>query len=307
MGCTLFFNLHFIQKPMTTTAWIFPGQGSQKVGMLADLATDGPTQGRLAEAEQILGWSVVDACEDAAKLADTRYTQPCLYAIAALLADRLRATTTPNFVAGHSVGEYVALYAAGVFDFATGLQLVKQRSELMAQAAGGKMIALMGFDRAAVEEAIAATPDVVLANDNSEGQIVIAGTPTATEAIVAAVPCKRAIPLAVAGAFHSPFMADADAQYRPLLEAVTFQTAQIPVFSNVEPTPAIDGAVLKERLLAQMVGSVRWREIMANMAAQGVERVIEIGPGNVLTGLFKRSHGEIKRENVGAIAQIPTP
>ncbi|TVQ64512.1 MAG: [acyl-carrier-protein] S-malonyltransferase [Spirulina sp. DLM2.Bin59] len=291
---------------MTTTAWIFPGQGSQKVGMLADLATDGPTQARLAAAEQILGWSVIEACEDEAKLADTRYTQPCLYAIAALLSDRLRATTTPDFVAGHSVGEYVALYAARVFDFATGLQLVKQRAELMAQAAGGKMIALMGFDRAAVEEAIASTPDVVLANDNSEGQIVIAGTPTATEAIVAAVPCKRAISLAVAGAFHSPFMADADAQYRPILEAVAFQTAQIPVLSNVEPTPALDGAVLKERLLAQMVGSVRWREIMATLAAQGVDHVTEIGPGNVLTGLFKRSHSGISRQNIQTIAAIPT-
>ncbi len=291
---------------MTKTAWIFPGQGSQKVGMLADLATNPQAQERLAEADQILGWSVAEACQDAAKLADTRYTQPCLYAIATLLADALGTTATPDFVAGHSVGEYVALSVAGVFDFATGLQLVKQRAELMAEAAGGKMIALMGFDRAAVEGAIATTPDVVIANDNSEGQIVIAGTPAATEAIVAAVPCKRAIPLAVAGAFHSPFMAKADEQYRPILEAVTFQTAQIPVFSNVDPTPAIDGSVLKERLLAQMVGSVRWREIMANMAAQGVETVTEIGPGNVLTGLFKRAHSGISRQNIQEIAQIPT-
>lgn len=292
---------------MTKTAWIFPGQGSQKAGMLADLATNPHTKDRLAQADEILGWSVAEVCQDPVKLADTSYTQPCLYTIASLLADVLRETETPAFVAGHSVGEYVALYTARVFDFATGLQLVKQRSELMAQAADGKMIALMGFDRDAVEEAIASTPDVVLANDNSEGQVVIAGTPAAADAVVAAVHCKRAMPLAVSGAFHSPFMAEADAQYRPLLAAVPFQTAQIPVLSNVEPTPAIDGAVLKERLLAQMVGSVRWREIMANLVDHGVEKVIEIGPGNVLTGLFKRAHHSIKRQNIHEIAQIPTP
>ncbi|MDB9496215.1 ACP S-malonyltransferase [Spirulina major CS-329] len=290
---------------MTTTAWIFPGQGSQKVGMVADLTSQPAAQEKLAAAEEILGWSVLDACVDEAKLSDTRYTQPCLYIVEALLVDAMRERGTADFVAGHSLGEYVALYGAQVFDFASGLQLVKQRAELMAATEGGKMIAMMGFEREALEAAIAANPDVVLANDNSSGQVVISGTPAAVDAIAASVKSKRAVPLAVSGAFHSPLMNPAAANFQTALDGVTFQTAQIPVFSNVDPTPATAADVLKTRLSQQMTGSVRWREIMAALVAKQVETVVEIGPGNVLTGLFKREYREINRVNVSAIANLP--
>ncbi|MGB0561562.1 MAG: ACP S-malonyltransferase [Spirulinaceae cyanobacterium] len=288
---------------MTKTAWVFPGQGSQKVGMIADLLDQDNPQSRLAEAEAILGWSVVELTQDEAKLAQTQYTQPCLYTVETILVDALRASDKqPELVAGHSLGEYVALYAAGVFDFATGLQLVKQRAELMSQAAGGAMMALIGFDRTELEGAIAQTPDVVLANDNSDGQAVISGTPEAVAAIEQAVEAKLAVALNVSGAFHSPMMDGAAATFNEILQGAAFGDAQIPVLSNVDPTPEIAAAALKTRLSQQMTGPVRWREIMTQLNTLEVARMVEVGPGNVLTGLLKRAHKNIKRVNVASLA-----
>ena len=198
-----------------TTAWVFPGQGSQAVGMGGDLGTTPVGKDRFEEAKNILGWSVLDKCQgDETELAKTLYTQPCLYVVESILIDLLKDKgQQPDLVAGHSLGEYSALYAAEVFDFATGLKLVKRRAELMSEAAGGKMVALMKFDRSQLEEAIAGTPDVVLANDNSEQQVVISGTPEAVDQLCSQVKTKRAIPLKVSGAFHSPMMAAAAPGY----------------------------------------------------------------------------------------------
>ncbi|NEO85379.1 MAG: ACP S-malonyltransferase [Spirulina sp. SIO3F2] len=289
---------------MTKTAWVFPGQGSQKVGMIADLLEAEAAQARLAEAEAILGWSVVDVTQgEESQLSQTLYTQPCLYTVETILVDALLENgQQPALMAGHSLGEYVALYGAKVFDFATGLKLVKQRAELMSQATGGTMMAMIGFDREQLNQVIEQTPDVVLANDNSDGQAVISGTPEAVEAVAEAVKTKRAIPLTVSGAFHSPMMADAAKAFDAVLADVAFQDAQVPVLSNVDPTPETGAAALKTRLSQQITGSVRWREIMAQIEAQGVEKVIEVGPGNVLTGLFKRSHKAIARANVASFA-----
>lgn len=295
---------HQVKQNMSKTAWVFPGQGSQTVGMLADLGEHERTATILAEAEAILGWSIRDVTQgDESQLSQTRYTQPCLYTVEALLADiLLEQGQQPELMAGHSLGEYVALYAARVFDFATGLKLVKQRAELMSQATGGMMMALIGFDRDQLNAAIAETPDVVLANDNSDAQAVISGTPTAVDAIAAAVKTKRAIPLNVSGAFHSPLMNEAAQQFSELLASVDFQDAQVPILANVDPTPATAAAELKSRLRQQMTGSVRWREIMAAIAQQNIQTVVEIGPGNVLTGLFKRAYKDIERVNIGALA-----
>jgi len=291
---------------MTKTAWVFPGQGSQAVGMGIDLQTIPAAKAKFELAEKILGWSVLDICQgDEATLASTLYTQPCLYVVESILIDLLSAKVgLPQLVAGHSLGEYVALYAAEVFDFESGLRLVKKRAELMNSADGGKMAALMKFDRSQLTEALENSADVVLANDNSAAQVVISGTPEGVEQILSQVKAKRAIALNVSGAFHSPLMESAAQQFLTVLESVDFQEAKIPVISNVDPTPTTDSQVLKDRLAQQMTSSVRWREIMLQFTESGVEEIIEVGPGKVLSGLIKRTCKEIKLEAIGTAEQL---
>ncbi|ANV84974.1 malonyl CoA-acyl carrier protein transacylase [Picosynechococcus sp. PCC 7003] len=291
---------------MGKIAWVFPGQGSQTVGMGVDLAEHPVAKARFAEAEAILGWSILEKCQgDETILSRTLYTQPCLYVLEAILCDLYREKASQvDFVAGHSLGEYSALYAAGVYDFAAGLQLVQKRAQLMDQASGGKMAALMKFDRTELLEKIAATEGVTLANDNSEQQVVISGTPEAVDAIMNGVKTKRAIALNVSGAFHSPFMAEAAAQFEAVLAAVEFSDARIPVLSNVDPQPETQAATLKARLQKQMTGSVRWLEIMQQLSALEVAEAVEIGPGKVLTGLIKRTCKDMATENIDTLASI---
>ena len=291
---------------MTKTAWVFPGQGSQAVGMGVDLQDIPLAKAKFEAAEKILGWSILDICQgDKATLARTLYTQPCLYVIESILIDLLAERTgLPQLVAGHSLGEYVALYAAGVFDFESGLKLVKKRAELMDTAAGGKMAALMKFDREELNTVLAKTSDVVLANDNSKGQVVISGTPEAVDEVVSQVKAKRVMTLDVGGAFHSPLMENASLQFANVLNEVNFNDAKVPVLSNVEPTPTVDREVLKNRLAEQMTGSVRWREIMLQLSALEVTNVVEVGPGKALCGLLKRTCKEISLENIGTLEQL---
>lgn len=294
---------------MVKTAWIFPGQGSQAIGMGADLYGLSAAQPKFEQAAQILGWSVPEICQDPAdQLSRTLYTQPCLYVIESILVDLMHSRgEQPDLVAGHSLGEYVALYAAGVFDFEAGLRLVQRRAELMDAASGGVMAALLGFERDQLEQQLAQTPDVVLANDNSSGQVVISGRVEAVELILASVKAKRALRLNVSGAFHSPLMAEAAAEFQPLLNQVEFRAAQVPVLANVDPTPATDPQVLKDRLSRQMTGPVRWREISLQLPQAGIEQVIEIGPGKVLTGIIKRSCPELTLVNLSSLAELPQP
>lgn len=293
---------------MTKTAWVFPGQGSQAIGMGVDLLEFSYAKEKFAQAEEVLGWSVLEVCQsEEDQVSRTLYTQPSLYVVESILADLMRERgQSPDLVAGHSLGEYIALYAAGVFDWVTGLRIIKRRAELMDSAAGGMMAALIKFDREQLEQLIEQTPDVVLANDNSPAQVVISGTPVAVEAVLSQVKAKLAIPLKVSGAFHSPFMTPVAAQFQEVLESVPFHSAQVPVLSNVEPTPAVDAAVLKERLSRQMTGSVRWRETSERLLSEGIERVIEIGPGTVLTGLIGRTCPDLVLENVSSIEDLPT-
>lgn len=291
---------------MTKTAWVFPGQGSQAVGMGTDLFDLPEAKARFAEADEILGWSIAEICQsEEDKLSRTLYTQPCLYVVESVLADLMQAKGhQPDVVAGHSLGEYVALYAAGVFDFATGVTLVKRRAELMDSASDGMMAALIGCDRDQLDQQMQQTPGVVLANDNNAAQVVISGTPDAVETILSTVKAKRAVKLNVSGAFHSPLMQAAATDFQTVLDQATFQTAQVPVLSNVDPTPATDGAILKQRLSQQMTGSVRWREISLQLAEIGMTRVVEIGPGKVLTGLIKRTSPNLALENVSSVSDI---
>ncbi|MEB3308892.1 MAG: ACP S-malonyltransferase [Snowella sp.] len=289
-----------------TTAWVFPGQGSQAIAMGNDLTELPIGQQKFSEAEQILGWSVIEKCNgNEEELSQTLYTQPCLYVVESILSDLLQEKGyKPDFVAGHSLGEYSALYAAGVFDFATGLNLVKQRAILMNSAEGGKMAALMKFDRDQLKAVVEATPNLVLANDNSEEQVVISGTPEAVDSALSQIKAKRAVPLKVSGAFHSPFMQDAAQQFKTVLEGVSFADAQVPVLSNVDPSPETAGEVLKDRLIRQMTGSVRWREIMLQFSSLAIAEAWEVGPGKVLAGLIKRTNSAIILKNISGITDL---
>ena len=292
-------------------AWVFPGQGSQRPGMAdAVLSLPGAAE-RFALASERLGRDLLAICsaseagEDLQNLDDTRNTQPALFVVETLLVDALRAQgRRPDLVAGHSLGELVALYAAGVFDADTGLALMQRRSELMAAAGGGAMTAVIGFDPQQLQELVAATEGVVVANDNSEAQVVLSGTPEAVAAVTGALRCKRAIPLAVSGAFHSPFMAEAAARFAEELERVPFRQAAVPVLSNSDPTPERDPNVLKSRLKRQMTTGVRWRETMGRLEQDGILTVVEIGPGNVLSGLIKRSCPGVQTAQVGSATDL---
>lgn len=274
--------------------------------MGADLLNLPKAKARFELAKEILGWSVPEVCQEEAKLSRTLYTQPCLYVVESILVDLVREKfDRPAVVAGHSLGEYVALYAAGVFDFETGLRLVKRRAELMDNVSGGQMVALIGFDRQELELQIQYSRDVVLANDNSEAQVVISGTPTAVAELLAKIKVKRAVKLNVSGAFHSPLMSSVANEFQQVLKSVRFSDAKMLVLSNSEPMATTSGATLKQRLTQQMTKGVRWREISLQLPQQGIDRVVEIGPGKVLTGLIKRTTPDLALVNVSSFADLP--
>ncbi len=280
-----------------TIAWAFPGQGSQKVGMAEEVLPLAGAIERFQLASDILGRDLLaisrgttnsnNALQD---LNDTRNTQPALFVVESILIDDLkRQGRKPSLVAGHSLGEFVALYSSEVFDLETALQLLKIRSELMAAAGGGKMTAILGFDRTQLEDLVLSTEGVVIANDNSFDQVVISGDPDSVDFVASKIECKRHLPLKVSGAFHSPFMEEAANAFAASLDSVDFSNGIYPVLSNADPSPCIDANLLKQRLKQQMTSGVRWRETMETMDNEGITTFVEIGPGKVLTGLAKRS------------------
>ncbi len=293
-------------------AWVFPGQGSQKVGMAEALLSIEGSRERFAMASELLGRDLLAICQGESgggdgpdDLNDTRNTQPALFVIESVLADNLQQQgREPALVAGHSLGELVALYSAGVFGLGTGLQLMKTRSELMANAGGGAMTAVIGFDRAQLDDLVAATDGVSIANDNSDAQVVISGSPEAVESVSGALKCKRAIPLAVSGAFHSPFMAEAAERFAAELDNVPFLDARVPVLSNSAASASTSADELKQRLKQQMTTGVRWRETMAAMTDSGVDTLVEIGPGNVLSGLAKRSMSGVTTAQISGAGDL---
>ncbi len=290
-------------------AWVFPGQGSQKLGM-ADALMDLPSaKERFALASEIIGRNLFDICRGESTesgylgdINDTRNTQPALFVVESLLVDELiRQGRKPELVAGHSLGEIVALYTSKVFDCSTALNLLKSRSELMAAAGGGAMTAILGFDRNQLEKLVQGTEGIVIANDNSSSQVVLSGLPEVVSEITKQIVCKRAISLQVSGAFHSPLMQEASDKFALELDKIVFKNATIPVISNADPSPCCDSKLLKNRLKDQMTNGVRWRETMNVMLDEGVSTLIEIGPGNVLGGLAKRSLSGV---NIAHIASI---
>ena len=293
-------------------AWVFPGQGSQKLGMADPVLSLPGAEERFALASEMMQRDLLAICRGDSKagtdpddLNDTRNTQPALFVVESLLVDDLRQQgREASLVAGHSLGELASLYAADVFDVNTALQLLLRRSELMAAAGGGAMTAVLGFDRDQLDELVAATEGVVIANDNSAAQVVLSGSPEAVKGVSEQLTCKRAIPLPVSGAFHSPFMEKAAAAFAEELDQVTFNDARVPVLSNADPTPTCDAHLLKQRLKQQMTTGVRWRETMDAMAQTGINTVVEIGPGNVLSGLFKRSLKGVTTSQLASAADL---
>ena len=281
-------------------ALVFPGQGSQHIGMLSDLALlEGAD--RLIDAAEGLSGLPLRHIAEAAKpeqLADTRAAQPLLYLAGWGAATRaLSAGIAPSALAGHSLGELAALAVAGVYSVEAGLELVVERARLMAATAAqtpGGMAAVLGLEPDVIRAALDGVDGIWVANDNSPGQTVISGTPEGLEAATAALSeagARRIVPLAVAGPFHSPLMRPAADRFADLLAAATFSDAAIPVLQNTDPTPATDAQAIRRRLASQIVSPVRWVETMESLRASGISLLLECGPGAVLTGLARRVDG----------------
>jgi [acyl-carrier-protein] S-malonyltransferase len=297
-------------------ALLFTPQGSQAVGMGRELAASSPAAGAVyTEADAVLGWSVSDTCWNGpeARLNDTRQTQPCLLAtsIAALRALEERGPIQPAFVAGHSVGEYAALVAAGVLDLAAALRLVTRRGELMAAADDdGAMAAVLGLDRetvAATVETVASPADLVVANDNAPGQVVISGRRealTAATHALRAAGAKRVLPLPVSGAFHSPRMADVADRLAEAFEAETWSDARVPVVSNVTADPETDAGRIRALLAEQVRSPVEWVASVERLVREGVDEVVELGPGSALVGMVRRIAPDVRASAVGDVAGL---
>jgi malonyl CoA-acyl carrier protein transacylase len=274
------------------TAWLFPGQGTQRRGMGADLF--GRYPGLVRRADDIVGYSMQELClaDPGGRLADTRYCQPALYLVNMLtFLGARRSSPWPDYVAGHSLGEYCALTAAGAVDFETGLRLVTRRAELMAQVAQGAMLAVIGPRLEELTQLMAqAGPDLEVANYNLPDQTVVSGPTAQIRALADRVDrdgLGRTVHLHVSGAFHSRLAAPAAESFAAELDQYDIGDVRVPAISNVTARPFEPGTV--RRLMAvQMRRPVRWVEIMEYLRARGVAKATQVGPGSVLDGLWRR-------------------
>ena len=283
-------------------AYIFPGQGSQFPGMGKALYERSAEAREMMErADEILGFPITDIMfgEDAEALKATRVTQPAIFIHSVVLA-RCSGLEAPAMAAGHSLGEFSALAAAGAMDFEDGLRLVAVRASAMqkcCEQVPGTMAAVIKLPTETVEEICASCAGLVIpANYNSEGQIVISGEAGAVAEACAKMKeagAKRALPLAVSGAFHSPLMEPARLELAEAIEKTPFRAPVCPVYQNVTALPSTDPVVIKDNLLRQLTSPVRWTQTVQNMVADGADSFLEIGPGTVLQGLVKRIAPEI--------------
>lgn len=279
-------------------SYVFPGQGAQFSGMGKDLYENSELAKELFEkANDILGFRISDVMFSGTdeELKQTNVTQPAIFLHSVILAKVLAADFKPDMVAGHSLGEFSALVSANALSFEDGLKLVAARANAMQKACEvepGTMAAILGLADDVVENICAEIEDVVVAaNYNCPGQLVISGSvkgiDEACEKLTAAG-AKRALKLSVGGAFHSPLMEPAKQELQSAIEATNIAAPVCPIYQNINAKPTTDPAVIKENLIAQLTGAVRWTQTVTNMLADGASEFVEVGPGTVLQGLVKK-------------------
>ncbi|MBA2711393.1 MAG: ACP S-malonyltransferase [Tatlockia sp.] len=274
------------------TTLMFPGQGSQYKGMGLEIFTESPDELRVAD--EILGYSLEELCihDPNQQLNNTEYTQPALFAIESLEFTLKYSGKKPDYCIGHSLGEFSALYAAGAFDFATGLKLVKKRGELMANATGGGMLAVidLSFESIISELAENNIDTIDFANFNSSKQIILSGPAEDIKKanLILSKKTRKCIPLAVSGAFHSRYMAKAAASFEDYLKNLTFTKLHTTVLANATAEPYTE-QTLKTLLVKQITSPVRWDVIIKTIKNKAGNEFIEVGPGKVLTRLLLQS------------------
>ena len=290
-------------------AFIFPGQGAQSVGMGKDLYDDYDAAKEVFNtADKILGRSISSICfagpeED---LKQTINTQPAIVAtsIAALESFKSQLDVIPSYTAGHSLGEYCAMYASGVMDLETTMKLIQKRAEVMGKTKGGAMAAVLSAPEGAVEEAITEASSVGyvdVANYNSPAQVVITGDSAAVQKageLLTAKGARRVVPLAVSGAFHSKFMEEAGKEFAEYLKDFSLNDASIPVVTNVDAGFTTSSVDFSSKMPKQIYSSVYWTQSVENMVKDGVDIFVEIGPGKVLAGLVKKIAPQVKVFNI---------
>ena len=295
-------------------AFVFPGQGAQFVGMGKDLYDNNPLAKELFEkANDILGFRITDIMFSGTdeELKQTKVTQPAVFLHSVISALCMGEDVAPDMVAGHSLGEFSALVAAGALNFEDGLKLVYARAMAMqkaCEAAPSTMAAIVGLDDATIENVCAEINTennvVVPANYNCPGQLVISGNVEAVKAAcekLKAAGAKRALLLPVGGAFHSPLMEPAKQELEKAISEAPFQTPVCPIYQNVDAKPYTDPAQIKANLIAQLTAPVRWTYIVKNMLADGVTEFTELGPGTVLQGLIRKVNPEAVVESKSAL------
>ncbi len=279
-------------------AFVFPGQGAQFVGMGKDLYENSEEAKELFEkANEILGFRITDLMFEGTDedLKQTKVTQPAIFLHSVLLAKTMGENFKPEMVAGHSLGEFSALVAAGAMSFEDGLKLVSQRALAMQKACEAEpstMAAIVGLEDAIIEEVCSSIDEVVVpANYNCPGQLVISGSFSGIDKACEKLTekgAKRALKLPVGGAFHSPLMEPARAELAAAIEATDFNAPVCPIYQNVSATPFTDPAQIKENLVAQLTAPVKWTQTVQNMITDGASSFTEVGPGKVLQGLVKK-------------------
>ena len=286
-------------------AYVFPGQGSQAVGMGKDIYDNVPEAKELFEkANEILGFRISDImfAGTPEELKETKVTQPAVFLHSVILAKALG--VKPDAVAGHSLGEFSALVVAGALSFDDGLKLVSKRAMAMQKCCEqqpGGMAAVLGLDDKTIEDVCAAVEGtVVAANYNCPGQLVISGADAAVDEACVKLKeagARRALRLPVGGAFHSPLMEPARQELEAAIAEAEFMTPSCPVYQIVDAQPYTDAETIKKNLIAQLTAPVRWTQITQNMVADGVAEFTEVGPGNVLQGLVSKVSREVAVES----------